>query len=143
MKEVGKLQAEIMEKILHGGAWFTTRRERFVKIEYSEIDGCYFARECNLKDDSLEAFAYSFGTDWFDISIRGPHIDIYSDPDTFKTWEIWYERGTGTMFNSAYKATEIGKRMIEFCREADREVLSEINEPYEISGTNFDLLANR
>ena len=83
-----KLQKEMFDSIRDGGAWFCTGTGRYVKIGYSKENNCYFARECFLKDGGLEGGAYSFGTDWFDISIRGRHTDIYADADTFKSWNI-------------------------------------------------------
>ena len=143
MKEANILQAEMMENILGGGAWFATGREKYIKIGYSKTDGCYFARECELKNGTMECKAYSFGTDWFDISFHGKYIDIYSDPDTFKTWEVWYDEDKGTQSKSNYKSIEIAKRIVDFCEEADLEALTGIENPYVISGTNFDFLAER
>ena len=143
MKEANKLQAEMMDNIREAGAWFDIGREKYVKIEYSEIDNLYLARECDLKKKDMEAKAYTFGSDWFDISFHGKYIDIYADADTFKKWEIWYEPGKGTQSKSSYKSLDIGKRIIEFCTKADSEALSGPSPCYEISGTNFDLLASK
>ena len=76
------LKSGMIGNIRSGGAWFTTRKDKYVKIGFSEADNCYFARECFLKDGSLEGGAYSFGTDWFDISFHGRYIHIYADPDS-------------------------------------------------------------
>ena len=141
MREANQLQAEMMERIIDGGAWFTTGRDKYVKIGLSKLDGCYFARECDLKDGAMEANAYSFGTDWFDISFHGKYIDLYADADTFKVWEVWYEKEKGTRYKSAYKSIDIAKRVVEFCKLADEEILSGIDNPYLITGTNFDFLA--
>ena len=80
MSKKEALKSEMIERIRSGGAWFTTRKDKYVKIGFSEADNCYFARECFFKDDALEGGAYSFGTDWFDISFHGKYIDIYVDP---------------------------------------------------------------
>lgn len=138
MRESNKLQAEMMDAIRSGAAWFTTGKDKFVKIGYSKVDGCYFARECNLKDGSLEGGAYSFGTDWFDISFHGKRIDIYTDPETFKRWDVLYDPVKGTAMKGVKDAVSIEARILEFCKQADREALAGNLEPFVISGTNFD-----
>ena len=69
-------KSAMINSIRSEGAWFITRKDKYVKIGFSEADDCYFARECFLKDGVLEGGAYSFGTDWFDISFHGKYIDI-------------------------------------------------------------------
>ena len=91
------LQAEMLEKIKSGGAWFTTRIDHFVKIRYDEFEDCYYARECFFNEGKLEGGAYTFGTDWFDISFHGRgYIDIYADPDSFQSWETRSTRAART-----------------------------------------------
>ena len=138
MKENNPLQAEMLNAIRDGGAWFSTRKDHYVKIGYNRTDNCYYARECNLKDGSLEGGAYSFGTDWFDISFHGIYIDIYADADTFRKWNVWYDAEKGTCFKEPAEVMEQAKRVVEFCREADAEALAGITGEYQISGTNFD-----
>jgi len=132
------LKSEMIENIRGGGAWFTTRKDKCVKIGFSEADNCYFARECFLKDGTLEGGAYSFGTDWFDISFHGKYIDIYADPDTFKQWPVNYSAEKGTSYDKADDPAGQAERMLKFCKKADREALLGIADAYEISGTNFD-----
>ena len=43
--EAEKLKIEMLEKIRSGGAWFSTRSDKFIKIAYSNADDCYYARE--------------------------------------------------------------------------------------------------
>jgi hypothetical protein len=132
------LKSGMIEKIRSGGAWFTTRKDKYVKIGFSEADNSYFARECFLKDGVLEGGAYSFGTDWFDISFHGKYIDIYADPDTFKQWPVNYSAEKGTSYDKADDPAGQAERMLKFCKRADREALLGIAGAYEISGTNFD-----
>jgi hypothetical protein len=132
------LKSGMIEIIRSGGAWFTTRKDKFVKIGFSEPDNCYFARECFFKEDTLEGGAYSFGTDWFDISFHGKYIDIYVDPDTFKQWPVSYSAGRGTSYDRSEEPSGQAERMLKFCKRADREALLGITDAYEISGTNFD-----
>ena len=132
------VKSEMIEKIRSGGAWFTTRKDKYVKIGFSEADNCYFARECFFRDGSLEGGAYSFGTDWFDISFHGKYIDIYADPDTFRQWPVSFIPGKGTCYKDGEECAGQAERMLKFCKRADREALSGIAGAYEISGTNFD-----
>lgn len=136
MREANRLQAEMIEAIRNGGAWFCPRKDQFVKIGYSEKDNCYFARECFVKGDTLEGGAYSFGTDWFDISFHGRYIDIFADAETFRRWKIWYDPEEGTCYEGG-KADQL-MRLVGFCRQADREALAGGLEPYNIRSTNFD-----
>ena len=131
-----KLQKEMLDKIRAGGAWFCTGTDRYTKIGYSRENNCYFARECFLKDGGLEGGAYSFGTDWFDISIRGRHTDIYADADTFKSWDIEADPESGDNKDDAVAS----RGLIEFCRDADAEALAGIDDAYRISSTNFDAI---
>ena len=132
------LKSEMIEKIRSEGAWFTTRKDKYVKIGFSGTDNCYFARECFLKDGSLEGGAYSFGTDWFDISFHGKYIDIYVDPDTFRQWPVSFDPENGTSYEKAEEPSGQAERMLKFCKRADHEALLGIKDAYEISGTNFD-----
>ena len=132
------LKSEMTERIRSGGAWFTTRKDKYVKIGFSEMDNCYFARECFFKDDALEGGAYSFGTDWFDISFHGKYIDIYVDPDTFRQWPVSYSAGRGTVYDKSEEPSGQAERMLKFCKRADKEALLGITDAYEIDGTNFD-----
>lgn len=132
------LKSEMIGKIRSEGAWFTTRKDKYVKIGFSEADNCYFARECFLKDGTLEGGAYSFGTDWFDISFHGKYIDIYVDPDTFKSWPVSYNTERGTSYDRSEDPDGQAERMLKFCKRADREALLGVTGAYEISGTNFD-----
>ena len=117
------LKSGMIGNIRSGGAWFTTRKDKYVKIGFSEADNCYFARECFLKDGSLEGGAYSFGTDWFDISFHGRYIHIYADPDTFRQWPVLYRAGAGTVYSRAADQAEgrseerrVGKECVSTCR---------------------------
>lgn len=132
------LQHEMLEKIRNGGAWFMTRAGKYIKIGFSDIDECYFARECFLNDGDLEGGAYSFGTDWFDINFHGRYIDIYVDPETFKRWPVTYDPETGTRFDGSEECVGQEKRILEFCRQADEEALCGIKGAYRIDSANFD-----
>ena len=132
------LKSAMIEKIRGEGAWFTTRKDKYVKIGFSEADNCYFARECFFKDDALEGGAYSFGTDWFDISFHGKYIDIYVDPDTFRQWPVSYSAGRGTVYDKSEEPSGQAERMLKFYKRADKEALLGITDAYEIDGTNFD-----
>ena len=132
------IKSEMIGNIRSEGAWFTTRKDKYVKIGFSPIDNCYFARECFLKDGTLEGGAYSFGTDWFDISFHGKYIDIYVDPDTFRQWPVSCDPENGTSYDKAEEPSGQAERMLKFCKRADREALLGIADAYEISGTNFD-----
>ena len=132
------LKSEMIEKIRSGGAWFTTRKDKYVKIGLSGADNCYFARECFFKDGGLEGGAYSFGTDWFDISFHGKYIDIYVDPDTFRSWPVSYDPEYGTRYKDGEECAGQAERMLKFCKRADMEALSGLTDAYKIDGTNFD-----
>ena len=82
------LKSEMIANIRSGGAWFTTRKDKYVKIGFSESDNCYFARECFLKDGILEGGASCFGTDWFDFSFLGKDIEIYIEPGSLNVWPV-------------------------------------------------------
>ena len=132
------VKGEMIEKIRSEGAWFTTRKDKYVKIGFSEADNCYFARECFFKDGILEGGAYSFGTDWVDISFHGKYIDIYVDPDTFRQWPVGYSTERGTFCDKSDDSAGQAERILKFCKRADREALLGIKGAYEINGTNFD-----
>ena len=132
------IKSEMIERIRSGGAWFTTRKDKYVKIGFSGSDGQYFARECFLKEGMLEGGAYSYGTDWFDISFHGRYIDIYADPDTFKEWPVTWTSDHGTGYKGGEECTGQAERVLKFCRRADAEALAGIRDAYQINGTNFD-----
>ena len=136
-KENEMLRREMLDAIKNGGAWFCTRKDKYLKIGYSEADDCYVARECFIKEGALEGGAYTFGTDWFDISFHGRYIDIYVDPETVRRWNIWYDPEKGTCYDSEEKNNAWLERVFEFCRQADAEALNGINDPYMISGADF------
>lgn len=131
------LKREMLEKIKEFGAWFSTRKDNYLKIGYSETDNSYFARECILKDGGLEGGAYSFGTDWFDISFHGKYVELFADPDTFKRWDIIYDREKGTCYKDADGGVGMGKRVLDFCKGADEEALKGGLNPYRIDRAAF------
>ena len=132
-----QLKSKMMEEIMKEGAWFSTRKDNYLKIGYSAVDACLIARECVLKDGSLEGGAYTFGTDWFDINFHGRYIDIYIDPDTFRRWDVQYDPERGTLLESAEQGVGQGERVLKFCRLADREALAGNLDPYHIDSANF------
>ena len=138
MSKKEKMKSEMMDAIRSGGAWFSTGTGEYTKIAYSEADNCYFARECFLKDGGLEGGAYSFGTDWFDISFHGKYIDIYVDPETFRRWAIRWDAERGTCYEEADGRAGMAERVLRFCKQADREALDGIRSSFRISGTSFD-----
>ena len=138
MNKKAALQREMLERIRSGGAWFTTRKDKYLKITYSETDNCYFARECFMKKGTLEGGAYSFGTDWFDINFHGKYIDIYVDPETFRKWAVSYDPARGTLYEDADECVGMAKRMLDFCKEADAEALAGSLIAYKIDSANFD-----
>lgn len=133
-------KSAMINSIRSEGAWFITRKDKYVKIGFSEADDCYFARECFLKDGVLEGGAYSFGTDWFDISFHGKYIDIYVDPDTFKEWPVLWSTEKGTRYESKDECAGRAKRVLDFCTQADAEALAGIRDAYQINGTNFNVI---
>ena len=134
MSKGNALKSEMLAAIRKSGAWFTTRNDTFIKIGYSPEDNCYFARECIFRDGTMTGGAYTFGTDWFDISFHGKYIDIYVDPETFRRWDIVYDPENGTC-----GAGESGRqaRMLGFCRQADQEALAGGLDAYQIHSANF------
>ena len=132
-----ELKSKMLEDIRKDGAWFNTRKDKFIKIGFSETDNCYFARECFFKEGSLDGGAYSFGTDWFDISFHGRYIDIYVDPETFKSWPIHYDAERGTRYEDADECVGMAERLLRFCRQADKEALDGITKSYQIDSANF------
>ena len=138
----------MIDEIFSGGAWFTTRENCFIKIGGSGNDGLMYARVCIIEakpdaaavDTVLRGGAYTFGTDWFDISFHGRLIDIYVDPDTLKTWDIRYDEEHGTYMSPGNGLIKDGS-LVEFCRQADQEVLSgAVNggiKAYQIDGAGF------
>lgn len=138
MGEKDKLRKEMLDRILNEGAWFKVGQDRFVKIGYSKEDNCYFARECFRKNGGLQGGAYSFGTDWFDISFHGKYIDIYADAETFKDWNISHDSARTGADGEAVSTEDTAQRILDFCREADAEVMEKDPAAYSISGTNFD-----
>lgn len=138
MGEKEKLRKEMHDRILNEGAWFCVGQDRFVKIGFSKEDNCYFARECFRKDGGLQGGAYSFGTDWFDISFHGKYIDIYADAETFKDWGIKHDINKTGDDSEMGEQDDTAMRLLDFCREADAEVMAGDPHAYSISGTNFD-----
>ena len=147
-REKDALKQQMLDRIWHGGAWFTTRTDNFMKIAYSAADECLFARECVLREGTLIGGAYTFGTDWFDISFHGRRIDIYCDPETFRSWEIVYDPDRGTMISTSEGDNEPpapvssakSQRLLKFCSEADQEVLGgapSVRTAYHIDGAPF------
>lgn len=132
------LKPEMLDKIMSGGAWFSTGKNKYLKIGYSETDDCLIARECTVTDEgSLEGGAYTFGTDWFDICFHGRYIDIYVDPKTFRRWDVWYDPEKGTRFKAPEDRIKKAERIAKFCRQADGEALAGGIEPYMITGADF------
>ena len=122
-KDNDRLKAEMIEAIRSGGAWFSTRDNNYLKIADSGEGGGLCARECIVKDGAVTGRAYTFGTDWFDISFHGSLVDIYVDPDTLKVWDEDELNGSG--------------KLAAFCRQADSEALSGDIHPYHIDGAPF------
>lgn len=131
------LKQEMLAAIFHGGAWFSTRNNNYLKIAFNETDGCLYARECMIKDGTLEGGAYTFGTDWFDIYFHGRYIDIYTNPETFKRWKVWYDAERGTCYSAPADQMERAKRLVAFCRQADEEALAGGLKAYHISSADF------
>ena len=136
-REQDALKSEMIKAINDGGAWFVTRPGNYIKIGYNESDNCMYARECVFRDGALTGKAYSFGTDWFDISMHGSRTDIYSDPDTFRKWEISYDPERGTHVASSDGEASPSAKLVEFCRQADSEALNGISGGYHIDSAAF------
>ena len=131
------LKRDMLDAIQNGGCWFSTRRNHYVKITRDEVEGLLFARECHFEDEEMEGGAYTFGMDWFDISIRGKSIDIYADAESFQSWDIWYDKEQGTCYKTREDGREPSKRLIKFCTGADLEARHGIPRYYTIDSTNF------
>ena len=139
------LKRDMLETIKNGGCWFCTRRNHFVKIARDEVEGLLFARECHFKEEGkekgveevMEGGAYTFGMDWFDISIRGKSIDIYADAESFQSWDVWYDKEQGTCHKTREDGKEPSQRLVKFCAQADKEALQGIPRYYTIDSTNF------
>ena len=131
------LKAEMINAINEGGAWFTTRENCYIKIGKSEAGELLYARVCILKDGALTGGAYSFGTDWFDISFHGRLIDIFADPDSLKYYDMRHDDEQGTYLNTDDGPVHEGSSLIEFCRKADEEVLAGNVRGFMIDGTGF------
>lgn len=132
------LKRDMLEAITSGGCWFCTRKNKYVKIGYDEVDGVIFARECHLKDDGMEGGAYTFAMDWFDLSVRPRSIDIYADAESFESWDIWYDSQNGTCNKTREDGRDPSLRLINFCARADQEALAGLPRYYTINSTNFD-----
>lgn len=132
------VKSEMLDKIRSGGAWFSTRENKYVKIGYSKQDDCLYARECFLEEGTLEGGAYTFGMDWFDIYFHGKYIDIYANAETFRQWDVWYDREKGTCFDADEEHRDQAVRLARFCSQADAEALAGIEGAYRITSTNFD-----
>ncbi|MBQ6315512.1 MAG: hypothetical protein IKE85_01165 [Mogibacterium sp.] len=118
------IKAQMIQAINNGGAWFSTRENNFLRIGAA---GTMLAKECILEDGRVTGNAYTFGTDWFDISMHGRWTDIYVDPDTLKVWEI----------DEDTDYSKFPADLALFCREADEEALAGITGAYHIDGTGF------
>lgn len=136
-REQDLLKSEMTKKIYNGGAWFSTREGNYLKIGYSESDNRLYARECVFRDGAMTGAAYTFGTDWFDISMRGRRTDIYVDPDTLKKWEIRYDPEHGTKFRSSEGAPAPSMQLMGFCKQADHEAIEGIAGAYHINSAGF------
>ena len=136
------LKRDMLDAIKNGGCWFCIRRNNFVKIIHDEVEGLLFARECQFKDDIMEGGAYTFGMNWFDISIRGKSIDIYADAESFQSWDIWYDKDQGTCHKTREDGKEPSKRLVKFCIQTDQEALQGISKYFTIDSTNFDKIQN-
>jgi len=158
-----KLKAEMLEKMRNGGAWFRTRKDNYLKIEFIPSDNCYYARECVImpadrsSGNSIEnrpgitGGAYTFGTDWFDIHFHGfggKWLDIYVDPDTLRSWEVVYDDEGGISFEPMQSAIDGAEnsagdpglppsKLKEFCIQADHEALAGLSDTYHLDGAAF------
>ena len=151
-----------------GGVWFRTRENNYLKIGRSDTDDCLYAMACAVKpadagtsgagagasgcgDSSstrgnahgytLVAGAYTFGTDWFDISFHGRLIDIYVDPDTLQHWDVIYSEPV-LQLKDADGRIENASRLALFCRQADREIREAMEsgavlKAFQIDGAGF------
>ena len=132
-----RIKAEMIKGINSGGAWFSTRENNYLKIGSSGQENRLYARECVIAEDgTMTGEAYSFGTDWFDISFHGRLVDIYIDPDSLKTWDVRYDREKGTYAAGDDGAGPSGS-LLAFCRDADREALSGRVKAWHIDGAGF------
>lgn len=135
--EQDTIKSEMMKQIYDGGAWFRTKADNYLKIGFSEADNRLCARECVIKEGTLEGHAYTFGTDWFDISFHGRRIDIYVDPDTFRKWNICYDPDKGTYADHTGTEGSPSMQLLNFCRQADKEALNGIGSSFLIDSAGF------
>lgn len=133
-KQNDNLKSEMITRINEGGAWFSTRENNYLKIGRSGEGLC--ARACVIRDGELTGSAYTFGTDWFDISFHGRLTDIYVDPDTLRKWDFRYDPERGTVYDSA-EGTTPPLQLTEFCRQADQEALQGVKDAFHIDGAGF------
>ena len=137
------LKAEMIGRINKGGAWFTTRKGNYLKITGSDAGSGMSAAAFAIADDkTVSAAAYTFGTDWFDISFHGGLIDIYVDPDTLKRREIVIEGPDSLKLISEDGAGDSTSRLAAFCRQAYMELMasspaSGLSGAYHIDGAGF------
>lgn len=136
-KDNDQIKAEMIKRINSGGAWFSTREQNYLKIAAGGQENSLYARECIIADDgTMTGEAYTFGTDWFDISFHGRLVDIYIDPDSLKIWDVRYDRDRGTYAAEGDGAGPSGS-LLAFCRDADMEALSGSIRAYHIDGAGF------
>lgn len=139
------LKADMIENINKGGAWFMTREGNYLRIGRSDTDAGMFAAAFAVKDGGIEAGAYTFGSDWFDISFHGSLIDIYVDPDTLKRWDVVYAEDGDSQAPSMNLKCEDGSlenmsRIALFAKQADAELRASLPDrlpAYRIDGAGF------
>jgi hypothetical protein len=139
------LKADMIENINKGGAWFTTREGSYLKIGRNDTDAGMFAAAFAVNNGEIEAGAYTFGSDWFDISFHGSLIDIYVDPDTLKHWDVVYEDESGSGSRSMNLKSDDGSlenmsRIALFAKQADAELRASLPDrlpAYRIDGAGF------
>lgn len=135
-KEQDLQKADMINRIHNGGAWFCTRKGNYLKIS-SVSEGLLYARECIVRDGTITGGAYTFSTDWFDISFHGRWIDIYIDPDTLSSWDVVRSEEGSLRFmpvtGSSYQPADLE----HFCAEADREVLAGPPAAFHLDGASF------
>ena len=146
------IKADMIERINSGGAWFRTRENNYLKIARSDTDASMYALACAVKRAgdggasgsegavNCDAGAYSFGTDWFDISFHGKLIDIYVDPDTLQRWDIVF--GEELQLRSEDGRLENASKLALFCKQADSEIREAMEsgtalKAFQIDGAGF------
>ena len=157
-----RIKADMIAGINSGGAWFRTRENNYLKIGRSDTDDCLYAMACAVGPENvINAGAYSFGTDWFDISFHGSLIDIYVDPDTLQRRDIIYtdsevsaaedsaenaERHSADLhrhepvlqLRDADGRLENASRLAQFCKHADKEIREMIDNGTDLRAFRID-----